>query len=229
MRKDKGQATKLRKLGKSYSEINRILGVPKGTLSDWFTGMPLSDKARSRINNKVYAGSLRGIIKSAKLHTHLAQKKAREVRKMAKESIGRLTKSELFFVGVSLYWGEGYKRPIIRNGKVRTYHSIVLSNSDPILIQIFLRFLREICGIKNDMIRVNIHAYEHQNIDLIRNYWSKITGVAEDKFKKSYFGISKASKGKRSRNTLPYGTLQIRVNSTILYHTIMGWIDGIGK
>ena len=165
MRPDKQNAIKLRIQGKSYGEINKLLGVPKGTLSDWFTDFPLSDKARERISKRVNTGSLKGIIQSSKLRARLASKQAREIHKKAFDQIGRLSKTELFFIGVVLYWGEGYKRPIVRKGKVKTYHSVVLSNSDPLLIKIFLRFLREICGVEENFIRVNIHAYEHQNIN----------------------------------------------------------------
>ena len=44
MRLDKNQALKLRLLGKSYNEINKALGVPKATLSDWFADLQLSKK-----------------------------------------------------------------------------------------------------------------------------------------------------------------------------------------
>lgn len=36
MRQDKETAKNLRKLGKSYREIEEELGIPRSTLSDWF-------------------------------------------------------------------------------------------------------------------------------------------------------------------------------------------------
>ena len=44
MRSDKSQALKLRLAGKSYSEIANSLGIPKATLSGWFTGLQLPEQ-----------------------------------------------------------------------------------------------------------------------------------------------------------------------------------------
>ena len=55
---------------------------------------------------------------------------------------------------------------------------------------------------------------------------SSSVDVDKEKFGKSYYGVSKSSQGKKPFNILPYGTIQIRVNNTELFHRIMGWIDG---
>ena len=59
--------------------------------------------------------------------------------------------------------------------------------------------------------------------------WQKITGLPEKNFGKIYYGISKSSQGKRPFTRLPYGTILIRVNSTNLFHRIMGWIEGLSE
>ena len=42
--KDREKAIKLRKQGKSYSQIKTIIGVNKGTLSYWLKDFPLEEK-----------------------------------------------------------------------------------------------------------------------------------------------------------------------------------------
>ena len=131
--------------------------------------------------------------------------------------------------GVSLYWAEGYKRPVIRNGRELTHHVVSLTNSDPQLINLFLRFLREICNMPEEKIYANLRIFEHQNEINLLNYWSGLTKIPKQRFDKVYKGISKSSLGKKPFNSLPHGTIQIRVGDTKLFHRIIGWIDGMKK
>lgn len=229
MRNDKNKALKLRLKGRSYSEINQIFGIPKSTLSGWFTDLELPESARERIKKRVYEKSIKGLIKRNKLQTHLAEKRARELRGNAKKEIGKISRQNLFVIGIALYWAEGYKRPIVKNGKVKTFHSVSLTNSDPYLVKVFLRFLREICRVPEEKITADIRIYQHQNENYLLKFWSKITNIPINSFKKFHYGISKSSQGKRPYNILPYGTIQIKVCNTKLYHKIMGWIEGLSK
>lgn len=229
MRKDKNQALKLRLSGKSYNEITSLLNIPKSTLSGWFTGLELSKEAREKIQKRVYRGSLRGLIKRNKNQTRLAIKRMRTVRAENKREIKTITQNELKLIGTALYWAEGYKRLLVRNGRELTHHSVALTNSDPKLIMMFLRFLREICQVPDEKITADIRIYEHMNEENLLKFWRKITGLPEKNFGKVYYGISKSSQGKRPFTRLPYGTILIRVNSTNLFHKIMGWIEGLSE
>lgn len=229
MRNDKNQALKLRLRGKSYNEITKVLGVPKSTLAGWFTGLELSVKAKQRITDRVHQGSVAGLIKRNKLQTHLAQQKAQAIRIAAEKEIGVLSKNELLILGAGLYWGEGYKRAIVKNGKERSYHPVSLSNSDPKLVVVFLKFLREVCKVDESKIHAGLRIYEHQNSEHLLSYWSTLTKIPKERFEKFYYGVSKSSLGKRPFNILPYGTIQVRINNTELYHKIMGWIQGLSK
>lgn len=229
MRRDKVQALKLRLAGKSYTEISNILGVPKSTLSAWFFALELSAKARERLEKRVHAGSLRGLIKRNKNQTRLARERMLNIRKSAKTEIHKPTLENIKLIGVALYWAEGYKRSIIRNGKEVTYHSVALTNSDPGLIRLFLKFLREVCNVSNEKITAEIRMYEHMSKDEVLKFWQKTTGLPVQNFRKNYYGVSRSSQGKRPFNRLPHGTLMIRVNNTNLFHKIMGWIEGVSS
>jgi hypothetical protein len=229
MRNDKNKALKLRLQGKSYNEITKTLGVPKSTLSEWFTNLVLSKEASERLKTRAYHGSVTALVKRNKLQTHLAKQRAFSVRNNALKEIGQISKRDLFILGIGLYWAEGYKRPIIKNGVERSYHPVSLSNSDPKLVMVFLKFLREICKIDESKITAGLRIYQHHNPEYLLNFWSELTKIPKGKFQKFYYGISKSSLGKRPFNVLPYGTIQIRIANTELYHNIMGWIDGLAK
>lgn len=229
MRNDKQTAIKYRLQGKSYTEINELLGVPKSTLSGWLKEVQVSEAARKRLNSRMREGSLRGLLKKNKQQTIDARKNATNIRWESSKDIQKISKRELLILGVSLYWGEGYKRPIIKDGVARTYHPVSLSNSDPKLVAVFLKFLREICNVEENKLKAGLRIYQHQNAEKLLLFWSELTKIPKERFEKFYYGVSKSSLGKRPFNTLPYGTIQIRVNDTNLFHRIMGWLEGIEK
>ncbi|MEK7506443.1 MAG: hypothetical protein AAB566_00050, partial [Patescibacteria group bacterium] len=127
---------KLRLRGRSYSEINRLLGVPKATLSDWFAKLELSDDAKKRLAERAYQKSMAAILRINRLQTIKAENRARIVRLEAKSQISTTSQKELLLVGTALYWAEGYKRPIMRNGKARVSHPVSFTNSDPRLVRL---------------------------------------------------------------------------------------------
>ena len=223
----KSEAMKLRLKGLSYNEITTKLGVPKSTLSGWFSGMELSEHASKRLQNRVRQGTLNGLIKRNKAQTHEARKRARKIHQEAANSIEKLSKHELLLVGAALYWGEGYKKPVVKDGKERTHHMIGFTNSDPSMVLIFIRFLKEILEVPGEKISINIRLFPHQNQKEALRFWSEITGVPIHQFQKPVYVISKSSQGKRPYNQLPNGTIQVRVNDTKKFHTIMGFIEGI--
>jgi len=229
MRKDKEKALSLRLQGYSYNEVTKKLGIPKATLSDWFTGLVLSEKAQVRIQRRVHEGSLRGLIKKNRLQTHQARQNAARIRKYAKEEIRKLSKIELLLIGTALYWAEGYKRPIFKNGKERTYHKIGFSNTDPIMVKLFVKFLQNILQIPISKIKASVRIFQHINENEALRYWQKATGLPKENFQKFYYGISRSSLGKRPYNRLPFGTIQISVGDTKNFHRIMGWIEGVKK
>lgn len=229
MRTDRLAAQRLRLRGRSYNEIQRILGVPKSTLNGWFAKLTLPPAARERINNRVRRGSLLGLIRRNKHQTTLARERAAHTRQDAAREITSLSRRELLLVGSALYWAEGYKRAIIRNGQAVTHHPISFTNSDPLLVRMFLRFLRECLQVADEKIKADLRIFPHQEGRIIQRYWQSQTGISSKNFSRIYTGISLSSRGKRPFNRLSHGVIQIRVANTPLFHTIMGYIAGIQK
>ena len=59
---------------------------------------------------------------------------------------------ELKIIGAILYWGEGYK--------AEKSCGIDFANSDPKMIGMFVKFLRNICGVKESKLRVLLYCYQ---------------------------------------------------------------------
>ena len=229
MRPDREIAFRLRLSGKSYSQIYRELGIPKSTLAGWFSGLVLSKKITEKIYSRGRKKAIEILLKRNHAQTAIAQNRALEIRRKAAQEIFSFSDRDLFILGVALYWAEGYKRPVVRNGKQVTSHAVSLTNSDPILVAAFIKFLRKICNIEQKEIKAGLRIFEHQNEKEIKEFWSKECSIPLKNFMKTYRGLSSASQRKRPFNQLPHGVIQIAVATTQLFHRLMGYIEGIKK
>lgn len=214
--------------GKSYGQIQVALsGISKSTLSLWLKDLVMSDDARKKIEIRTREKSLAGLIKRNINQTFLANKRKDDARKSARAEIKNLLAHDIFLIGITLYWAEGYKRPTFKNGRELPSHPISLTNADPLLVQMFLRFIREICKVPEEKITADLRIFKHINENEAVMYWSKETRIPPVRFAKVHIFVSQSSKGKKPFNRLPFGVIQIRINDTHLFHKIMGWIEGL--
>src|SRR3989338_6006526 len=101
MRNDKFKAYKLRVQGRSYNEINKLLSVPKSTLSDWFSKLVLPQEAQDRLKKRVYEKSIKALLKRNMAQTRTAQLRAQTIRGNAVKDIGNLSMRDLFIAGIA--------------------------------------------------------------------------------------------------------------------------------
>lgn len=116
------------------------------------------------------------------------------------------SEKELKLVGLMLYWCEGYKTDLCK--------VVDFANSDPSMIQIFLRFLREICGVDESKLRVYLYCYSNQNVDGLKQYWSSVMKIPLSQFTKPYvredFKLDKIGK-------MPHGMVHVRYGDKKLF------------
>ncbi|NTU66998.1 MAG: hypothetical protein HGB08_03695 [Candidatus Moranbacteria bacterium] len=121
-------------------------------------------------------------------------------------------------IGTMLYWGEGCKSEKM---------SIVdFANSDSDMIVLFLKFLREVCGINEKKLRVFPYFHANQDIDRNINYWSHVTGIDKSQFTKPYI---RQDYDVKKRGRMPYGLVHIRYADKKLLHLIKSWIEEYRK
>ena len=212
------KAIKLRLAGKSYGEIARTLDISKGSLSVWFKNLKLPGYTQKLLEEKMRIAREHNLFENNRRRTQAIQIENQGIKQTAANEIKPLSKYELTLIGAALYWGEGWKRG--------TTHSVELANSDPDMITLYLRFLREILRVPEEKLRVSIQVHPNINTRSSINFWSKVTGISRERFRITR-QISRASKGKRPRNLLPYGTLRLSVCSRPKFFQIKGWIDGL--
>lgn len=214
----KKQAINLRKQGKSYSEINKVLGIPKSTLSSWLKDLPLSQQIRKDNISRAKIVWAKNIINYNRLRSIDYQKNQKKLIERYSKEIPQIDKQALFWIGLALFWAEGGKREKF---------SVRFVNSDPRIIKTIMRFYREVCKVPNDKFRLRI--YLHPNIkesDVVK-FWSEFTEIPKNQFYKSQELISSTSKRKRNFHRLPNGTLHVYIGDAGLSKKIKGWIRGL--
>ncbi|KKU73971.1 MAG: hypothetical protein UX98_C0002G0001 [Parcubacteria group bacterium GW2011_GWA2_47_26] len=150
MRHDKAQAITLRKAGKGYNGISKILGIPKSTLSEWFSNRAWSEAMKTKNIEKTKPFWTNNLSKTVAARKKQFETKVTLYRESAKKEFIGLKDHPLFVAGLMLYWGEGDNT---FNGTVR------LSNINPELIQLFVNFLERSCRLQKDKIRVALVLY----------------------------------------------------------------------
>ena len=221
--KDKERATQLRLAGKSYNEIKNTLNLPsKGTLSFWFKDLILTPQAKKLLASNIQKATERGLTDFNRKRSARIIQENDYARQSGFRQIKRLTNRELMLIGAALYWGEGTKYH-----KERTA-ALVFTNSDAVMVRLYMRFIRKIFKISEERIRAGIQIHDNVDEMLARQYWAHVMGVPIDRFYITH-QASKASLKKRNPRTLPYGTVSIRVHYRKIFYTVLGMIDGLGR
>lgn len=176
---DREKARALRAQGKSYTEIKTHLAVSKSTLSGWLRDMPLTRAQMRR---------LRDINPRRIEHFRATMRMKKEVRQQqaymkAKKDIGKLSRRELFIVGLYLYWAEGTK---LAPGRV------AITNTDPSVMKAFLDWC-ELMQIPHHKLRVKLHLYEDMNVAKETRFWSRSLAIPQEQFRKPYVKHSRLS------------------------------------
>lgn len=213
----------LRRQGLSYSEIKKQIPVPKSTLSSWLKNINLTESQIQRLKKRrsetAKMNAEKKILKTSQL--------IEDVRKSSIKDIQKISKRELWLMGIMLYWRERFSagsESDLRKG-------VRFTSSDSYLVKLFLRWLREVGNIQPEEMGFDIFIKEDKknSINEIIRHWSQVTGFPKDYFSHIYFqkNIERKSKRKILKKS-HVGFLRTRVKaSTMLARQIAGWAKGI--
>ena len=178
---EKDQAIKLRREGLSYREILARIPVAKSTLSLWLRSVHLAKQQKQRLTEKRLAAVYRGA--EAKRRQRIELTKV--IKNAAIKDIKKITKRELWLMGIMLYWAEGSKEKSYRAPSA----GVIFSNSDPAMISLYLRWIQEILKIPNEDIIFAIYIHENckERVPQAKQYWSQVTGFGRENFERVYF------------------------------------------
>jgi len=219
--KEKQKAITLRKKGLSYSEILKIVPVAKSTLSLWLKDLKLAKRQKQRFTEKRKLAQ----IKAQQTCRNNRIKATEKIKSLARKEIQKINKKELWLIGIALYWAEGSKQK-----ETNVSERVSFGNSDPDMIILFIRWLKEICLISDKEIDIRLYIHKIGNEKRALKHWSKIIKRPISRFRKTVFKKHNIRTNHKRDNSQYFGLLTVVVKkSTNLNRKITGWIEGINQ
>jgi len=139
-------------------------------------------------------------------------KNTRELLNKGMKRIGFLSKRDFFIAGAALYLGDGSKGD----------SEVGFSNANPEIIRFMMSWQTRIRG----------QIWIHDNLDesKAKKFWSKVTGIPQSQFRKSYIAKNIEKSKKIRKNIHSYGVFSIRISSSSTQQReIKGLMKGILK
>lgn len=173
----KPEVIKLRRRGKSIRDIEKLLGIPRSTLSGWLRTISLTALQHARLKRRHEKALASARIEAIKWHN--AQKEARiaKAAEAAAMVLGRISDNvdALELALAFLYLGEGSK----------TNSATSLGSSDPRIATFFVKCLQTIYGIPTANIRCYLHLRADQNSVQLEKYWANQLKLPRNSFGKA--------------------------------------------
>lgn len=190
----RARAISLRRLGKTYGEICKIIGVDiaKSTLSTWCGHIPLSLSQRQRVKCLMRKGASKGRATALVVNKTKRENYIQNVKNRVKHLADVLDDRNVSKIALAmLYLGEGSKK---QRG------SLMFGNSDPLVISLFLRLLRYCYDTDKSKFRCTLQCRADQNIKKLEKFWSKIANIPLTQFYKARIDPRTIGKPSRDRD-----------------------------
>ena len=170
----KPKAIRMRKDGTSIREIERLLKIPRSTLSGWFKNIKLTKDQRNKLD-KNFRIALTDARKKAvlwhNLQKELRLKQAKVQANKVLESINFKDRNVLELALALLYLGEGSKKNLTS-----------LGNTNPLILKFFIKSVNILYGVNKSEIKCNLHLRSDQNKQKITKYWSNELNIPKSSF-----------------------------------------------
>jgi transcriptional regulator with XRE-family HTH domain len=215
------RALVLRKKGWSIIKIAENLGVSKSSVSGWCRDVILTKKQKDRLISNSIKGGHKGRIIGANMNKQKRLDSLAFYEAEGREMLSRISSRELLVAGICLYWAEGAK----------TGGRFIFVNSDPDMILLIHRFMKESLNIRKEDIKITIqinHIHEHRIRQVIL-FWSKLLNLPLSSFSKPYY-VHVIPKKVYSNYNEYYGIVRLRVlKSANLQYKVLGLIKALSQ
>jgi hypothetical protein len=218
----RSRAVELRRDGWSVNDIACELGVANSTAFQWVRHMPL-DRDTERARKKREHSKLMTDAQWA------AYRERRDGRRAAAQAdaaaaVGVLTDRDLLILGAAIYWCEGAKskpwRPVGR---------IKFINSDPLLVELFLRFL-ESQGRDRASLTYRLSIHESADHERALDWWVERLGLPRERFQRTTLKRHASMTNRRNTGDDYHGCLAVDApKGRELYWRIEGVMQGCGR
>ncbi len=208
----KRKVVELRKQGKSYSDILKIIKVSKSSLSLWLKDVPLTKEQKFNLVDR----------RKRAVETYRATMKLKRMRRISCYYTNQVDKwmplsdREVYIAGLFLYLGEGNK--VSRN-------SVNITNTDPSVIKFALYWIVNSLKVPKEKVRVQLHLYNDMNIEDEIDFWLKQLKLKRSCMVKPY--IKKSFRTDIDQKGFGHGTCGLYVHNTVIKENILMAIRAI--
>jgi len=175
----KSRATNLRKRGLSLRYIENKLKIPRSTLSCWLKDIKLSTEQKNKLFNNWKKGLINARKKAAQWHIDDGNKRRSTIKKDVEKFTSGLEidKKTGELLLAMFYLAEGGK----------TENSFVIANSNPNILKGVINLYRYLYKLDESKFRCALHLRNDQDEKILKEFWSKILNIPENKFTKTQF------------------------------------------
>jgi len=175
----KESAIKLRKKGKSYRDIENILGVNRSTLSGWLKNIKLTKEQKSKLHNNWLNALVTARKKAVLWHNKGKNDRREKARQEVEKFVSNIDidKNIQEIILATIYLAEGGK----------TEDSFSLANSNQKILLGVVNLLRKVFVIDESKFRCCLHLRKDQDENILKTFWSKTLSIPESKFYKTQF------------------------------------------
>jgi len=170
----KSQAIKMRKNGASVRKVEKLLKIPRSTLSGWFRNIKLTKYQKEKLDEN-WQNALKKARKRAVIwHNRQKELRVKEAQDEAIKTFGKINVNDnnvLELALAMLYLGEGSKT-----------QTTSMANSNPLIIKFFIKSLDKIFKIDKNLLKYELHLRSNQNELEAINYWSNELVINKSRF-----------------------------------------------
>lgn len=217
--KERLLARQMRKNGYSVKTISRELLVSRSSVSIWVRDIILTPKQLRQLNQNSIDGRNKGRTTTSLIYQKRREKIRLDSLHYAQKIIGKLSSKEFLILGTALYWAEGNKKS----------HAVRFTNSDPNLIKFAINWFTQCFNVTPERFGafVGINESHRKRERKVIEYWSAVSGIHPNQFRKTIFKKAINKKVYDNPNA-HFGTLTIYVLKPIrIYNRIIGLINAL--
>lgn len=199
------KAKLLRKNGMSIKQIAHELQVSSSSASIWVRDVVVTKKGITKLTERLTAAR----VKSGLVLRNRKEQRELSAIAMAKKLISQtsLKQADKFLIAALIYECEGAKTD---------KSSLEFTNSDPLLIKIFLKLLRETFQLDESKFRVIMHLHSYHSEKAEKQFWSKVTNIPEGKFYKAYQKVESGNAKAGYRGCVQIKYFDVTIKRTLL-------------
>lgn len=176
----KDKAVELRKQGLSYGEIQKLLSIPKSTLSHWLRNVVLTKEQKIRLDQNYGNGLIKARVKAAQWRRNQKELRLKVAEDEALSTLHQIKINDniIELALAMLYMGEGAKN-----------NSTSMGSSSPLVLKFFIKVLIKIYNVEPTKIRCDLHLRSDQNTEEMKSYWSIELNLLLSNFRSVIFDL----------------------------------------